>query len=152
MTNLEKLQKPKLKTQLEAAGAEYLVLGELLRRRIQAFITSQNFEAYDIVAVNPENNKNVRIQVKSRFSDTDCGFPIKKKNADFVVFVRLNIKKLNKENEFDYSNYPEIFILPMAVVQRYKSNDGWEKCLVRKIPNYSNYINNWELIKKKLKN
>ena len=77
-------------TQLEAAGAEYLVLGHLLRLRIQSFICSQNFEDYDIVATNPEKNKSIKIQVKSRFDETASSFPIRKFGSEFVVCVKLN--------------------------------------------------------------
>ncbi|MDD3976507.1 MAG: hypothetical protein PHN22_05080 [Candidatus ainarchaeum sp.] len=145
----DKVKKPKLKTQLESAGAEYLVLGELLRRRIQAFIVSQNFEAYDIVAVNTKKNLSVKIQVKSRFIAKANGFPIHKIGTDFVVFVRLNITK-KTNGGFNYSESPEFFILPILEVKKKKSSDKYEKANFKKTF-LEQYKNKWDLINKELK-
>lgn len=147
-----KIKKPKrLNTQLEATGAEHLVLGELLRRRIQAFITPQNFESYDIVATNPEKkSKLVKIQVKSRFKSTDWSFPIHKEDTDFVIFFKLNIKKNSDKLDYDYSESSRIFIFPIKVVLENRAKDGWHKVSIKKIPQFEKYEDNWNLIKKKL--
>ena len=140
------------KTQLEAAGAEHLVLGHLLRLGIQAFITSQNFEAYDIVAVNPKKNLSIKIQVKSRFSQTATAFPIKKTNADIVVFVKLNVEKQSKKQKIlDYEKSPQFFILDMDWVKKIPKQ-SWAKVSITKIKEKfrTNGENNWNLIKQKL--
>ena len=139
----------RLNTQLEATGAEYLVLGELLRRRIQAFITSQNFEAYDIVAVNPKYNKAVKIQVKSRFGKKELAFPITKLDTHFVIFVKLNIERIS-ENSFNYPEPPEMFVLPINVVKKYRREAGWKKVIFKK-EILKEYRDRWDLIKKELK-
>ena len=82
--------KERLNTQLESSGAEFLVLGYLLIEGISAYKAYHNFKGYDVVAVNPENNKSARIQVKSRFKTNWEGFIINSKESDFVVFVALN--------------------------------------------------------------
>jgi hypothetical protein len=52
--------------QLEAAGAEFLVLGRLLIEGIPAFKSYTNTKGYDIIAANAYKNLSARIQVKSR--------------------------------------------------------------------------------------
>src|SRR3989338_1645295 len=121
----------RLKTQLEAAGAEYLVLGHLLRRKIQSFICSQNFEDYDIVATNPEKNKSLKIQVKSRFRVSATGFPIKKFGSDIVIFVRLNCGRVKKKQPtYTYEKEPEFYIFPTELclkVQNDSLKNKWGK-------------------------
>lgn len=146
-----KEKKERLNTQLESAGAEYLVLGNLLRYRIQSFITSQNFEDYDIVATNPEKNKSIKIQVKSRLKNSDTSFPIKKFGSDFVVFVKLNcgMKRHNKMC-YKYKDIVEYYIIPTKICKENVSGD-WSKIYIRELPKYEKYKNNWDLIRKKLR-
>lgn len=47
---------PRLNTQLQATGAEFLVLGNLLIQGIQAYKAYTNNPGYDVIAVNPEQN------------------------------------------------------------------------------------------------
>ena len=78
-------------TKLEAAGAEFLVLGCLLIEGVACYKAYINFPGYDLTAVNPETKKVARIQVKSRWAtDYDRSFPIKSFECDFVVHVALN--------------------------------------------------------------
>jgi hypothetical protein len=77
MDNVERVR-PRLNSSLEAAGAEFLVLGLLLVEGIQASKAYTNFPGYDLVAVNPDRGLSCRIQVRSRWAtDFDGGFPIK---------------------------------------------------------------------------
>jgi len=48
---------PRQDTKLEAEGAEFLVLGQLLLQRIPTYKTYTNMRGYDLVATNPETNK-----------------------------------------------------------------------------------------------
>jgi len=138
-------------TQLESAGAEYLVLGNLLRFRIQSFITSQNFEDYDIVATNPEKNLSIKIQVKSRFKESDMSFPIKKFGSEIVVFVKLNCgRRKQGKITYEYRKQPEYYIIPTEVCKKYNRGGNWNKVHIKDIPNYEQYKDNWELIKKML--
>ncbi len=138
-------------TQLESAGAEYLVLGNLLRFRIQSFITSQNFEDYDIVATNPEKNLSIKIQVKSRFKESDMSFPIKKFGSEIVVFVKLNCgRRKQGKITYEYRKQPEYYIIPTEVCKKYNRGGSWNKVHIKDIPNYEQYKDNWELIKKML--
>ncbi len=138
-------------TQLESAGAEYLVLGNLLRFKIQSFITSQNFEDYDIVATNPKKNKSIKIQVKSRFKESDTSFPIKKFGSKFVIFVKLNCgRRKDKKLTYEYRDPPEFYIFPTKLCKKYNRGGDWNKVHIKDIPNYKKYKDNWGLIKQKL--
>jgi len=67
---------PKQDTKLESEGAEFLVLGQLLIRRIATYKTYTNMPGYDLVATNPLRNTSARIQVKSQWSTNAPGFLI----------------------------------------------------------------------------
>ena len=138
-------------TQLESASAEYLVLGNLLRFRIQSFITSQNFEDYDIVATNPDKNKSIKIQVKSRFKESDNCFPIKKFGSEFVVFIKLNCgRRKSGKLTYEYRKQPEFYVLPTQLCKRYNRGGNWSKLYLSDIPDYQKYKDNWQLIKDEL--
>jgi hypothetical protein len=78
-------------TRLESEGAEFLVLGNLLIEGISCYKAYVNFPGYDLVAVNPDNSKIARIQVKSRWATNyDRSFPIKNFDCEFVVHAALN--------------------------------------------------------------
>ena len=57
----------RLDTRLEAEGAEFLALGQLLLHKIASYKTYTNMPGYDLVATNPESNKSAMVQVKSRW-------------------------------------------------------------------------------------
>ena len=80
----------RLDTRLEAEGAEFLALGQLLLHKIASYKTYTNMPGYDLVATNPESNKSAMIQVKSRWRTGASGFPIKNFGCDFVIVVLLN--------------------------------------------------------------
>jgi hypothetical protein len=62
-------------------GAEYLVMGNLMRRNILAYKAPPNNEGYDLLCIHPEPHRcsrQLRVQVKSRLaSDCDRGFPVR---------------------------------------------------------------------------
>ena len=72
-------------TQLESAGAEFLVLGSLLIDGIPTFKSYTNMKGYDLVAVNAEKKLSVRIQVKSRWRTKAEGFIIQ--SFEFQIFI-----------------------------------------------------------------
>ncbi|HBC45626.1 MAG TPA: hypothetical protein DCZ43_01130, partial [candidate division Zixibacteria bacterium] len=84
------MAKKRLDTTLESKGAEFLVLGQLLIRKIAAYQTYTNMPGYDIIAVNPEKNTSARIQVKCRWETTPPHFLINNIDCDFVIAVKLN--------------------------------------------------------------
>ena len=138
-------------TKLESEGAEFLVLGNLLIEGISCFKAYVNFPGYDLVAVNPDNSKTVRIQVKSRWATNyDKSFPIKNFGCEFVVHVALN-------RGFRFGKFPTggdsgvrdpvFYVFPVEVVRAAQNeNDKWGKVTISNIPQYEKYINNWKLI------
>jgi len=138
-------------TRLESEGAEFLVLGNLLVEGISCFKAYVNFPGYDLVAVNPENSKTARIQVKSRWATNyDKSFPIKNFDCEFVVHVALNRGfRFGKAPKFGDNGVrdPVFYVFPVHVVcaaQNPKSK--WGKVTISNIPNLEMYRNNWALI------
>jgi hypothetical protein len=146
----------RLDTSLEAAGAEFLVLGLLLVEGVQATKAYTNFPGYDLVAVNPELGLSSRVQVKSRWAtDFDGGFPIRSFECDFVVFVALNRgyryrRKASASDEGRRS--PEVYVFPVEVVRdAQRPTSTWGKVFLPHIDDVERYLDNWGLIKKRLK-
>lgn len=81
----------KLNTTLEAAGAEHLVIGQLLIRGRQAFRAQANQLGYDIVVVDPDRARSIKVQVKSRAASDAGGFTVSHWDFDLLVMVRLNL-------------------------------------------------------------
>ena len=100
-----------LRLPVVSAGAEYLVMGHLMRRNILAYKAPPNNEWYDLICIHPDPRHvlkdgeiaQVRVQVKSRYAtDCDRGFPVKEKSFgafDFLVVVFLNIGKFYGGND-----------------------------------------------------
>src|SRR5438270_2241681 len=87
-----------LRLPVVSAGAEYLVMGHLLRRNILAYKAPPNNEGYDLICIHPDPRttiKPVRVQVKSRLAtDCDRGFPVKEASFgafDFLIVAFLNV-------------------------------------------------------------
>jgi hypothetical protein len=131
-------------TQLQAAGAEFLVLGQLLCDGIPAFKSYTNMKGYDLVAVNPERNISARVQVKSRWKTKAEGFIIKNFDCDFVVIALLNrgSKKGNAE-----IRPPEFFVLPVDIARKLPRTEGWGKVSFSKFPELETYRDRWDLIR-----
>ncbi len=135
-------------TQLESAGAEFLVLGNLLIEGIPAFKSYTNMKGYDLVAVNAEKNISVRIQVKSRWRTKAEGFIIQNFECDFVVIALLNRGSKDGKTE---ASPPEYFILPVDIAQALPRTESWGKVRFSKFPELRSYHNRWELIQSALK-
>jgi len=142
----------RLDTSLEAAGAEFLVLGALLVEGVQTFKAYTNFPGYDLIATNPEKNLSCRIQVKSRYAtDWDRGFPIKSFDCDFVVVVALNRGYRygrRSASAADGRREPQMYVLPVEVVRgAMQPSATWSKAYLRNMPDVDDYLGNWSLVK-----
>jgi len=146
----------RLDTSLEAAGAEFLVLGNLLAEGIQSFKAYTNYPGYDIIATNPEKNRSCRVQVKSRWAtDFNKAFPINNFDCDYVVLVALNRgfryrKKATKDNTGRRS--PEFYVLPVkAVKAAQRPTSQWGMVFMKDINKIDKYLDGWHQIKKYLR-
>lgn len=126
-------------------GAEYLVMGYLLRRNILTYKAPPNNEGYDLVCMHPDPRKvgkQIRVQVKSRFA-TDCnrGFMVRSKSFDafdYLVVAFMNIGYYlymrRRHPVRDGLREPEFFTLPNSFIRKHhKSSGGWEKVETRGI-------------------
>jgi len=78
-------------SQLSAMAGEFLVVGKLFKKGLQAAITFGNAKAIDILAYNPKNKKNYNVQVKA-LREMNC-YPIRKESIEaehVYIFVMLN--------------------------------------------------------------
>ena len=139
--------KPRQNTQLESAGAEFLVLGHLLIGGIPAFKNYQNMKGYDVLAANADNSRSVRIQVKSRWRTNPGGFIIKNFDCDFVVIALLN--RGSKDGTAE-ARPPEYFVVPVEVAKALPRG-GWGKVNFSKFPQLQTYRDRWDLIRSALK-
>ena len=133
----------RLDTRLEAEGAEFLVLGQLLLHRIASYKTYTNMPGYDLVATNPELNKSAMIQVKSRWRTGAAGFPINNFECDFVVVVLLNRGSKDGKKEV---LPPKYYVFPVSVIKKAPRSKNWGKVNLKNISNIEGYENNWALI------
>ncbi|MCK6486248.1 MAG: hypothetical protein L6R00_19170 [Phycisphaerae bacterium] len=122
-------------------GAEYLVMGNLMRRNILTYKAPPLNEGYDLICIHPDprhrprrgEKSQLRIQVKSRYqTDSDLGFPVKREtfNAfDFLIVVFLNIGEFfgGRDGSFGAAP-PEFYSLPSRVVRRWhEASTSWQK-------------------------
>jgi len=122
-------------------GAEYLVIGHLMRRNILAYKAPPNNEGYDLICIHPDPKKSgrqIRVQVKSRYqTDCDRAFPVKEKSFtafDYVVIVFLNNGYYYKKKPvLEGASEPEFYTLPADFIinNHYKTVSGWEKVLTK---------------------
>jgi hypothetical protein len=139
---------PRQNTQLECAGAEFLVLGNLLIAGIPAYKNYMNMPGYDLIAINPKLNRSARIQVKSRWRTGAEGFIINNFDCDFVVIALLN--RGSKDGTAEIRS-PDYFILPVHTARMLPRTEGWGKVSFSKIREFSSYRENWEAIRVFLK-
>lgn len=131
-------------TQLEAEGAEFLVLANLLIQGVPAYKTYTNMPGYDIVATDPGGNRSARIQVKSRWRTKAEGFIIRNFDCDFVVIVKLN--RGSKDGSADILP-PEFFVLPIEDAKKLPRTDNWGKVSFRQIPSLESHRDKWDHIR-----
>ena len=88
----------KFENQLTGMAGEYLTVGKLFKKGLQAAVTSGNAKAIDILAYNQLNNKNYNVQVKT-VRKKNC-FLLQEKNINpehIFIFVILNEFENNEE-------------------------------------------------------
>lgn len=126
-------------------GAEYLVMGYLMRRNILAYKAPPGNEGYDLICIHPDPRHRpgsgelaqVRVQVKSRYAtDSDRGFPIKESKLDafdFVVVVFLNIGEFFRGGDGTTGERePEFYTLPAVFIREHHYHSGgWQKVSLR---------------------
>jgi hypothetical protein len=145
-------------------GAEYLVMGHLLRRNVLAYKAPPNNEGYDLICIHPDpraKSSQVRVQVKSRLA-TDCNktFPLKGRAIDafdFLVVVFLNIGFFFGKSRAGAAATagrcePEFYTFPPSFIREHHSaGSSWEKVSIRglDVEEYKNEAG-LELIARKL--
>ena len=88
----------RIDSQISGMAGEFLTVGKLFKRGIQASLTLGNAKSIDIFAHNPRNGKNFNIQVKS-LRKRNC-FLIKREAIDpehIYVFIILNKPEENED-------------------------------------------------------
>jgi hypothetical protein len=124
-----------------SAGAEYLVMGSLMRRNILTYKAPPNNEGYDLLCIHPNPRHTpsngelaqVRVQGKSRYAtDCDRGFPVKEASFgafDFLLVVFLNIGRFyEKHDGLAGARASEFYPLPHAFIRQYHhATSSWQK-------------------------
>lgn len=124
-------------------SAEFLAMGQLMRRNILAYKAPPNNEGYDLICIHPDprtKSKMVRIQVKSRLA-TDCnrGFLVKEKTLDafdFLVVAFLNVgyflHMAKRHPCRDGARETEFYTFPASFIKRHRDKtSSWGKVLTR---------------------
>ena len=136
-----------LRLPVVSAGAEYLVMGYLMRRNILAYKAPPNNEGYDLICIHPDprHNRNtgepsqVRVQVKSRYAtDCDRGFPVKEASFeafDFLIVAFLNIGRFYGNHDgSEGAREPEFYTLPNTFIRKYHDRtSSWEKVRLKNL-------------------
>jgi hypothetical protein len=148
-------------------GAEYLVMGHLMRRNILTYTAPPNNEGYDLICIHPDPRHcpkkgqpaQVRVQVKSRYAtDCDRGFPVKEVSFDafdFLIIAFLNIGNFVRGNDGSTGLCePEFYTLSNKFIRKHhETSGGWQKVRLKKLQNKIEPFKNaagFELIAQKL--
>lgn len=164
------MAKPKsefLRLPVVSAGAEFLVMGYLMRRNILTYKAPPNNEGYDLICIHPNPRHQpkkgelaqVRVQVKSRYAtDCDRGFPVKEASLDafdFLVITFLNIGKFFGRNDGGIGERePEFYTLSNDFIREHHDvSSTWQKVKLRTLQQEIEPFKNeagFELIAKRL--
>lgn len=134
-----------LRLPVVSEGAEYLVMGLLMRRNILTYKAPPGNEGYDLICIHPDprhvpsngERAQVRVQVKSRYqTDCDRGFPLKEKGLDafdFLVVAFLNIGKFFGGKDGSTGEAPpEFFTLSADFIRDHHHKEStWQKVKLR---------------------
>lgn len=130
-----------LRLPVVSAGAEYLVMGYLMRRNILAYKAPPNNEGYDLICIHPNPRHvpgpgllaQIRVQVKSRYAtDCDRGFPVKVASLDtfdFLIIAFLNIGRFFGKHDGSFGlQDPEFYTLPNQFIRGHHDlSSSWQK-------------------------
>jgi hypothetical protein len=136
-----------LRLPVVSAGAEYLVMGHLMRRNILTYKAPPNNEGYDLICIHPNpryipklaEQSQIRVQVKSRYAtDCDRGFPVKDASFDafdFLIVAFLNIGKFHgRKDGSDGQVEPEFYTLPNNFIRKHHSaTSTWQRVMLKKV-------------------
>jgi hypothetical protein len=139
--DMTKNEKAFLRLPVVSLGAEYLVMGSLMRRNILTYKAPPNNEGYDLICIHhdpryvPKKDElaQVRIQVKSRYAtDCDRGFPVKEISLDafdYLIIAFLNIGKFYGRNDGSTGQIaPEFYTLSNDFIRKHHhATSTWQK-------------------------
>ncbi len=129
--------KDALRLPVVSLGAEYLVIGQLMRRNILTYKAPPNNEGYDLICIHPDPRRSaraIRIQVKSRYqTDCDRAFLVKEKTFhafDYLIVVFLNLGFFfSRVGQRGGRMAPEYLTLPREFIRKhhYRPESGFQK-------------------------
>ena len=144
----------RLDSTLESTAAEFLALGNLLLRGVQAFKAYGNQAGFDLVATDPHSGRALRIEVKSRWAtDAHLSLDLKPEGGcDFYIYARLNRGSRYRKKNLEGPTTPTFYVIPAAAVERWpqkrseRNGTVWRQAELKKVPDLDQYRDAWHLI------
>lgn len=129
-------------------GAEYLVMGNLMRRNIMTYKAPPRNEGFDLICIHPDlkslSSKKIykdliRVQVKSRYAtDAYRTFPLNEKAFeafDFLIVAFMNIGNFFGKNDgLTGKEQPVFYTLSNKFIRKYHEKTAkWQQVNLRKV-------------------